>query len=160
MFVGVILFDLNCFDICGMIEYGKDVIIDVNVILEGLVKLGNNVKIGVGCVLKNVVIGDNVEIKFYFVLEDFVVGVKLVIGLFLCLCLGVELVEEVYVGNFVEIKKVIVGKGLKVNYLIYIGDVEIGSNVNVGVGVIICNYDGVNKFKIIIGDDVFVGLDS
>ena len=160
MLAGVTLLDPNRFDIRGMIEHGKDVTIDVNVILEGSVKLGNNVKIGAGCVLKNVVIGDNVEVKPYSVLEDSVVGAKSAIGPFSRLRPGAELAEEAHVGNFVEIKKATVGKGSKVNHLTYIGDAEIGSNVNVGAGVITCNYDGANKFKTVIGDDVFVGSDS
>mgnify|MGYP002745018773 CR=1 FL=1 len=160
MLAGVTLLDPNRFDIRGTIEHGKDVTIDVNVILEGSVKLGNNVKIGAGCVLKNVVIGDNVEIKPYSVLEDSVVGAKSAVGPFSRLRPGTELAEETHVGNFVEIKKATVGKGSKVNHLTYIGDAEIGSNVNVGAGVITCNYDGANKFKTVIGDDVFVGSDS
>ena len=160
MLAGVTLLDPTRFDIRGTIEHGKDVTIDVNVILEGDIKLGNNVKIGAGCVLKNVVIGDNVEIKPYSVLEDTVVGARSAIGPFSRLRPGAELAEEAHVGNFVEIKKATVGKGSKVNHLTYIGDAEIGSNVNVGAGVITCNYDGANKFKTVIGDDVFVGSDS
>ena len=134
--------------------------IDVNVIIEGSVKLGDRVKIGAGCVLKNVVIGNDVEIKPYSVLEDSVVGEKAAIGPFSRLRPGAELAAETHVGNFVEIKKSTVGKGSKVNHLTYVGDSEIGSNCNIGAGVITCNYDGANKFKTIIGDDVFVGSDT
>lgn len=88
------------------------------------------------------------------------VGEDVQIGFFVCLCLGVKLVVEVYIGNFVEVKNISVGFGLKVNYFIYLGDVEIGVGLNIGVGIIICNYDGVNKFKIIIGDVVFIGFNS
>lgn len=157
---GVMLIDPSRFDLRGTLEHGKDVEIDVNVVFEGEVRLGNRVKIGAGCVLKNVVIGDGVEIKPYSVLEDSVVGEKAAIGPFSRLRPGAELAAETHVGNFVEIKKSVVGKGSKVNHLTYVGDSEIGANCNIGAGVITCNYDGANKFKTIIGDDVFVGSDT
>ena len=157
---GVMIYDPARFDLRGTLEHGKDVEIDVNVIIEGRVKLGDRVKIGSGCVLKNVVIGNDVEIKPYSVLEDSVVGEKAAIGPFSRLRPGAELAAETHVGNFVEIKKSTVGKGSKVNHLTYVGDSEIGSNCNIGAGVITCNYDGANKFKTIIGDDVFVGSDT
>ena len=160
LLAGVTLIDPSRFDVRGTVEHGKDVSIDVNVILEGNVKLGNNVKIGAGCVLKNVSVGDNVEIKPYSVLEDAVIGEKSAIGPFSRLRPGTQLAEGAHVGNFVEIKNAQVGKGSKVNHLTYVGDAEVGSNVNIGAGVITCNYDGANKFKTIIGDDVFVGSDS
>ena len=160
LLAGVTLIDPSRFDVRGTVEHGKDVSIDVNVILEGNVKLGNNVKIGAGCVLKNVIVGDNVEIKPYSVLEDAVIGEKSAIGPFSRLRPGTQLAEGAHVGNFVEIKNAQVGKGSKVNHLTYVGDAEVGSNVNIGAGVITCNYDGANKFKTIIGDDVFVGSDS
>lgn len=160
LLAGVTLIDPSRFDVRGTVEHGKDVSIDVNVILEGNVKLGNNVKIGAGCVLKNVTVGDNVEIKPYSVLEDTVIGEKSAIGPFSRLRPGTQLAEGAHVGNFVEIKNAQVGKGSKVNHLTYVGDAEVGSNVNIGAGVITCNYDGANKFKTIIGDDVFVGSDS
>lgn len=157
---GVMIYDPVRFDLRGTLEHGKDVEIDVNVIIEGSVKLGDRVKIGTGCVLKNVVIGNDVEIKPYSVLEDSVVGEKAAIGPFSRLRPGAELAAETHVGNFVEIKKSTVGKGSKVNHLTYVGDSEIGSNCNIGAGVITCNYDGANKFKTIIGDNVFVGSDT
>jgi len=157
---GVMIYDPARFDLRGTLEHGKDVEIDVNVIIEGSVKLGDRVKIGAGCVLKNIVIGNDVEIKPYSLLEDSVVGEKAAIGPFSRLRPGAELAAETHVGNFVEIKKSTVGKGSKVNHLTYVGDSEIGSNCNIGAGVITCNYDGANKFKTIIGDDVFVGSDT
>lgn len=157
---GVMIYDPVRFDLRGTLEHGKDVEIDVNVIIEGNVKLGDRVKIGAGCVLKNVVIGNDVEIKPYSVLEDSVVGEKAAIGPFSRLRPGAELAAETHVGNFVEIKKSTVGKGSKVNHLTYVGDSQIGSNCNIGAGVITCNYDGANKFKTIIGDNVFVGSDT
>ncbi|OOF39099.1 UDP-N-acetylglucosamine diphosphorylase/glucosamine-1-phosphate N-acetyltransferase [Rodentibacter rarus] len=157
---GVMLADPTRFDLRGSLEHGKDVEIDTNVIIEGDVRLGNRVKIGTGCVLKNVVIADDVEVKPYSVLEDASIGEKAAIGPFSRLRPGTELAAETHVGNFVEIKKSLVGKGSKVNHLTYVGDSEIGSNCNIGAGVITCNYDGANKFKTIIGDNVFVGSDT
>ena len=143
-----------------MERYFQDVEIDVNVILNGKVRLGNRVKIGAGCVLTNCDIGDDVEIKPYSVLEDATVGANAAIGPFSRLRPGAELAENTHVGNFVEIKKAQIGKGSKVNHLTYVGDAEIGQNCNIGAGVITCNYDGANKFKTTIGDNVFVGSDS
>lgn len=160
LLAGVMLIDPERFDLRGTLEHGKDVEIDVNVIVEGNVRLGNRVKIGAGCVLKNVTIGDDVEIKPYSVLEDATIGEKAAIGPFSRLRPGAELAAETHVGNFVEIKKSTVGKGSKVNHLTYVGDTEIGENCNIGAGVITCNYDGANKFKTIIGNNVFVGSDT
>lgn len=160
LLAGVTLIDPARFDLRGTVTHGKDVVIDVNVILEGDIKLGNNVKIGVGAILKNVVLGDNVEIKPYSVLEDSVIGESADVGPFARLRPGTELAAKAHVGNFVEIKKSTVGVGSKVGHLTYIGDSEIGANVNIGAGTITCNYDGANKFKTIIGDNVFVGSDT
>ena len=160
LLAGVMLIDPERFDLRGTLEHGKDVEIDVNVIVEGNVRLGERVKIGAGCVLKNVTIGDDVEIKPYSVLEDATIGDKAAIGPFSRLRPGAELAAETHVGNFVEIKKSTVGKGSKVNHLTYVGDTEIGENCNIGAGVITCNYDGANKFKTIIGNNVFVGSDT
>ncbi|MDG2956054.1 bifunctional UDP-N-acetylglucosamine diphosphorylase/glucosamine-1-phosphate N-acetyltransferase GlmU [Bisgaard Taxon 10/6] len=160
LLAGVSLADPERFDLRGELEHGKDVEIDVNVIIEGKVKLGNGVKIGAGCVLKNVTVGDNTEIKPYSVLEDSTVGDKAAIGPFSRLRPGAELAAETHVGNFVEIKKAKVGKGSKVNHLTYVGDAEIGAACNIGAGVITCNYDGANKFRTVIGDNVFVGSDA
>ncbi|WP_386691853.1 MULTISPECIES: bifunctional UDP-N-acetylglucosamine diphosphorylase/glucosamine-1-phosphate N-acetyltransferase GlmU [unclassified Lonepinella] len=159
LLAGVSLADPERFDLRGELSHGKDCEIDINVIIEGNVQLGNGVKIGSGCVLKNVVVGDNVEIKPYSVFEDCVIGEKSSIGPFSRLRPGAELSAETHIGNFVEIKKANIGKGSKVNHLTYVGDAEIGANVNVGAGVITCNYDGANKFKTVIGDNVFVGSD-
>ncbi|OZN25592.1 UDP-N-acetylglucosamine diphosphorylase/glucosamine-1-phosphate N-acetyltransferase [Actinobacillus seminis] len=160
LLAGVMLIDPARFDLRGKLEHGKDVEIDVNVIIEGEVKLGDRVRIGAGCVLKNCVIGDDVDIKPYSVIEDATIGERAAIGPFSRLRPGTELAAETHIGNFVEIKKAQIGKGSKVNHLTYVGDAEIGSNCNIGAGVITCNYDGANKFKTIIGDNVFVGSDS
>lgn len=160
LLAGVMLLDPNSFKLRGELTHGKDVEIDMNVILKGKVRLGNRVKIGAGCVITNCDIGDDVEIKPYSVLEDSSVGANAAIGPFSRLRPGAELAENTHVGNFVEIKKAQIGKGSKVNHLTYVGDAEIGKDCNIGAGVITCNYDGANKFKTIIGDNVFIGSDS
>ena len=160
LLAGVMLLDPNSFKLRGELTHGKDVEIDMNVILKGKVRLGNRVKIGTGCVITDCDIGDDVEIKPYSVLEDASVGANAAIGPFSRLRPGAELAENTHVGNFVEIKKAQIGKGSKVNHLTYVGDAEIGKDCNIGAGVITCNYDGANKFKTIIGDNVFIGSDS
>lgn len=154
---GVTLFDKQRIDIRGSLSAGSDCSIDVNCIFEGVVKLGNNVQIGAGCHLKNVTIANNVTIKAYSLLDDSVVADGAQIGPFARLRPGSNLAENSHVGNFVEIKNSSLGIGSKVNHLTYIGDAEIGNKVNVGAGSITCNYDGKNKFKTIIGDNVFIG---
>ncbi|QLB12186.1 UDP-N-acetylglucosamine pyrophosphorylase /glucosamine-1-phosphate N-acetyltransferase [Bisgaardia hudsonensis] len=160
LLAGVMLADPERFDLRGELVHGKDVEIDVNVIIEGKVTLGNRVRIGAGCVLTNCEIADDVEIKPYSVIENAIVGKKAIIGPFSRLRPGAELAEETHVGNFVEIKKSQIGKGSKVNHLTYVGDAEVGQDCNIGAGVITCNYDGANKFKTVIGDNVFVGSDT
>lgn len=160
LLAGVTIIDPARFDLRGTLEHGKDVEIDVNVVLEGEIKLGNNVRIGAGSVLTNCTIGDNVEIKPYSVLENAVVGQAAKIGPFSRLRPGAVLADDTHVGNFVEIKNAQIGNASKVNHLSYVGDSEIGANCNIGAGVITCNYDGANKHKTRIGDDVFVGSDS
>lgn len=160
LLAGVSIIDPARFDLRGSVTHGKDVEIDVNVILEGEIKLGHRVKIGAGSVLKNCEIGDDVEIKPYSVIEDTVIGNQAKIGPFSRLRPGTNLADETHVGNFVEIKNAEIAKGSKVNHLTYVGDAQIGANCNIGAGVITCNYDGANKFKTIIGDNVFVGSDT
>ncbi len=160
LLAGVMLRDPARFDLRGELTHGRDVEIDTNVIIEGSVTLGNRVKIGTGCVIKNSVIGDDCEISPYTVVEDSTLAAACSIGPFARLRPGAELAEGAHVGNFVEMKKARLGKGSKAGHLSYLGDAEIGDNVNIGAGTITCNYDGANKFKTIIGDDVFVGSDS
>lgn len=160
LLAGVMLRDPARFDLRGELTHGRDVEIDTNVIIEGTVTLGHRVKIGTGCVIKNSVIGDDCEISPYSVVEDATLAVACTIGPFARLRPGAELAEGAHVGNFVEMKKARLGKGSKAGHLSYLGDAEIGDNVNIGAGTITCNYDGANKFKTIIGDDVFVGSDS
>ncbi|HEK2965267.1 TPA: bifunctional UDP-N-acetylglucosamine diphosphorylase/glucosamine-1-phosphate N-acetyltransferase GlmU, partial [Proteus mirabilis] len=157
---GVMLLDPARFDLRGTLTHGKDVVIDTNVIIEGEVTLGNNVEIGTGCVLKNCVIGDGSIISPYTVIEDANLAQECTVGPFARLRPGAQLADKAHVGNFVEMKKASLGVGSKAGHLTYLGDTEVGANVNIGAGTITCNYDGANKFKTIIGDDVFIGSDT
>lgn len=157
---GVTLIDPARFDMRGTLTAGRDVSIDVNVILEGQVELGNNVTIGANCYLKNVTLAEGVTVLPNSVLEDSEVGAHSRIGPFARLRPETQLAAHTHVGNFVEIKKSLVGEGSKVNHLSYIGDSEIGARVNIGAGTITCNYDGANKHKTVIGDDAFIGSDT
>ncbi|MBF6058785.1 bifunctional UDP-N-acetylglucosamine diphosphorylase/glucosamine-1-phosphate N-acetyltransferase GlmU [Thiomicrorhabdus heinhorstiae] len=157
---GVTLIDASRIDIRGSVQAGQDVQIDVNVIFEGEVVLGDNVRIGANCILKNVSIAANSEIHPFSHLEECVIGEKVSIGPYARLRPGTELADEVRIGNFVETKKAKIGKGSKVNHLSYVGDTLMGSACNIGAGTITCNYDGVNKHQTVIGDRVFVGSDT
>lgn len=158
---GVTIMDPARFDLRGRVrQIGQDVKIDVNVILEGELDIGNNVSIGANTILKNSTIQDNVEILPNCVIEDAVVGKGSRVGPFARLRPHAKLAENVHVGNFVEIKKTTIAAGSKVNHLSYIGDSVIGSQVNIGAGTITCNYDGVNKFQTIIEDNAFIGSNT
>ncbi|MGF1684958.1 bifunctional UDP-N-acetylglucosamine diphosphorylase/glucosamine-1-phosphate N-acetyltransferase GlmU [Photobacterium minamisatsumaniensis] len=157
---GVMLRDPSRFDLRGELQCGQDVEIDINVIIEGKVTLGNNVNIGAGCVLKDCVIADNTIVRPYSVIDSALVGTDCTVGPFSRLRPGTELLDNAHVGNFVETKNTRLGSGSKANHLTYLGDAEIGECVNIGAGTITCNYDGANKFKTDIGDDVFVGSDT
>ncbi|MBT0721822.1 bifunctional UDP-N-acetylglucosamine diphosphorylase/glucosamine-1-phosphate N-acetyltransferase GlmU [Rosenbergiella collisarenosi] len=160
LLAGVMLRDASRFDLRGNLIHGRDVDIDCNVIIEGEVKLGNNVKIGAGCIIRNSVIGDNCEISPYSVIDGAELAADCTIGPFARLRPGSELAEQVHVGNFVEVKKSQLGKGTKAGHLSYLGDATIGSDVNIGAGTITCNYDGKYKYQTVIGDHVFVGSDT
>lgn len=160
MLDGVTLRDPARIDVRGEVQHGEDVEIDFNVLLEGRVILGNRVRIGANCVLRNMQIGDDVEILDNCVLEDATVGPGSKIGPFARLRPGAELVGGAHIGNFVEIKKSVVGQGSKVNHLSYIGDTDIGEGVNIGAGTITCNYDGANKHRTLIGDGAFIGSNT
>ena len=160
LLAGVMLLDPARFDLRGELIHGRDISIDTNVIIEGTVKLGDRVRIATGCVLKDCVIGDDCEISPYTVIENATLAAECTVGPFARLRPGADLAEKAHVGNFVEMKKARLGKGSKAGHLSYLGDAEIGDNVNIGAGTITCNYDGANKFKTIIGDDVFVGSDT
>lgn len=160
LLAGVMLIDPARFDIRGTLTHGRDVVIDTNVIIEGNVTLGNNVQIQTGCVLKNCVIGDNSVISPYSVIENSELSTECTVGPFARLRPGAKLAAKSHVGNFVEMKNATLGLGSKAGHLSYLGDAQIGDNVNIGAGTITCNYDGANKFKTVIGDDVFVGSDT
>lgn len=160
MDAGVTLRDPARLDIRGTVGCGRDVVIDINVIFEGKVTLGSDVKIGPNCLISNSTIGDGVTIFANTVIEAAMIGSGSRIGPFARIRPETVLAEEAHIGNFVEIKKAVIGKGSKVNHLSYIGDAKVGMNVNIGAGTITCNYDGANKHLTEIGDNVFVGSDT
>jgi bifunctional UDP-N-acetylglucosamine pyrophosphorylase / glucosamine-1-phosphate N-acetyltransferase len=160
MLAGANLRDPARIDIRGEVTVGMDVMIDVNVIFEGKVVLGNNVTIGAGAILRDCEVADNAEIKPYTLVEDARLGVAASAGPFARLRPGSELMEDAHIGNFVEMKQAVLGVGSKAGHLAYIGDAQIGKGVNIGAGTITCNYDGANKHLTVIGDGVFVGSDT
>ena len=157
---GVLLRDPSRIDIRGEIETGSDVEIDINALFEGRVSLGNGVKIGANVVIKDSKIADNVNILHGSTIDGAEIGEGASVGPYARIRPGTILKENTKIGNFVETKNAIIGKGSKASHLAYIGDAELGENVNIGAGTIFCNYDGVNKHKTIIGDNVFVGSNS
>ena len=158
---GVTLMDPARFDLRGSIDsLGTDIIIDVNVILEGKNSIGNNVRIGANTYINNSIIADNVDILANCIIDNAVIGQGSKIGPFARLRPESVLAEQVHIGNFVEIKKTTIASASKINHLSYIGDATVGSRVNIGAGTITCNYDGVNKFSTIIEDGAFIGSDS
>jgi bifunctional UDP-N-acetylglucosamine pyrophosphorylase/glucosamine-1-phosphate N-acetyltransferase len=157
---GVTLADPRRVDVRGETSSGQDCFIDANVILDGTIEIGNNVRIGPNCLIRNTIIGDNVEILSHCVIEDAKIGAASRIGPFARIRPETRLADCVHVGNFVEIKKSTVDSGSKINHLSYIGDTRMGSRVNVGAGTITCNYDGAYKHLTEIGDDVFIGSDT
>ena len=157
---GVTLIDPERFDLRGELAVGQDVTIDINVILEGQVKIGNNCFIEAGCVIRNAVIGDNVRIKAFSHIDDVKIANDCQVGPFARLRPGTILAAGAHVGNFVEVKNTTMGTHSKANHLTYIGDATIGANVNIGAGTITCNYDGINKHKTIIGDHAFIGSNT
>jgi len=160
MDAGVTLADPARIDVRGKVTTGTDCSFDINLILEGEVEIGSNVSIGPNCVIKNAQIGDGVEILANSHIEGAIIAAKATVGPYARLRPGTQLAESTKVGNFVEIKKARVGQGSKVNHLSYIGDAELGTEVNVGAGTITCNYDGVNKSLTEIGDGAFIGSNS
>jgi bifunctional UDP-N-acetylglucosamine pyrophosphorylase/glucosamine-1-phosphate N-acetyltransferase len=157
---GVTVMDPTRVDIRGDISYGRDLTIDVNVVLEGQIKLGNNVSIGANCLIKDATLGDDVTLLPGTIIDGAVIGNAATIGPYARLRPGTVLADSVKIGNFVETKKAVMGNGSKANHLAYIGDATIGADVNIGAGTIFCNYDGVNKHTTTLGDNVFVGSNS
>jgi bifunctional UDP-N-acetylglucosamine pyrophosphorylase/glucosamine-1-phosphate N-acetyltransferase len=157
---GVALADLWRVDVRGELACGRDVAIDVNCVFEGRVQLGDRVRVGPNCVLRNVSVEADTEILAFSLLEDAAVGKRCRVGPYARLRPGAQLAEEVHIGNFVEVKASRIGVGSKANHLAYIGDAEVGARVNVGAGTITCNYDGAAKHRTVIEDDCFIGSDA
>ncbi|AYQ39795.1 bifunctional protein GlmU [Burkholderia aenigmatica] len=157
---GVTLADPARLDVRGTLRCGRDVSIDVNCVFEGNVTLADNVTIGANCVIRNASVGTGTRIDAFTHIDGAELGAHTVIGPYARLRPGAQLADEAHVGNFVEVKNAVIGHGSKANHLTYIGDADIGARVNIGAGTITCNYDGANKFRTVIEDDVFVGSDT
>ena len=157
MLEGVTIVDPARFDARGPVSVGRDVHVDVNVVFEGTVKLGNRVRIGPNVVIRDSEIGDDVEIHANCVLDRAIVGARSIVGPFARLRPDARLHEDVHVGNFVEVKKAELLRGAKANHLTYLGDATVGEKVNIGAGTITCNYDGANKWRTEIGAGAFIG---
>ena len=157
---GVTLLDPSRFDLRGSLKHGQDVQIDVNCVFTGDCELGDNVSIGANCVLHNAKIAAGTHIAPFSHLEDCTVGANAQIGPFARLRPQAVLADEVHIGNFVEVKNSQIGRGSKANHLSYIGDAQIGEQTNIGAGTITANYDGVNKHKTTIGNQVRIGSNS
>ena len=157
---GVTLADPARIDVRGALSCGRDVEIDVGCIFEGKVEIGNNVQIGAYCAISNASIADGTRIAAYTHMDSSTVGEGCHIGPYARIRPGTRLHDDVHVGNFVEVKNSEIEKSSKANHLSYIGDTTIGQRVNIGAGTITCNYDGANKHRTVIEDDVFVGSDT
>jgi len=157
---GVTLKDPNRIDVRGDLQCGRDVQIDVNCLFEGQVVLGDRVKIAPNCVIKNAVIAAGTQIAAFTHIDDAQIGEEARLGPFARIRPGTTLADHTHVGNFVELKNAQVDSASKINHLSYVGDATVGKNVNVGAGTITCNYDGANKFRTVIEDDVFIGSDT
>jgi len=157
---GVTLLDPSRFDLRGTLQTGNDIVIDVNVIVEGNVTIGSNATIGANCILRNCTIAENATIEANSIIEDAQVGEACVVGPYARLRPGAVMHKNAKVGNFVEMKKAVLGEGAKANHLTYLGDAQVGANANIGAGTITCNYDGVNKSKTTIGENAFIGSNS
>jgi len=157
---GITLMDASRVDLRGEVSAGKDCSIDVNVILEGKITLGENVTIKSNVILCDVTIGDNSFIEAFSHLSSAIVGSNCSIGPYARLREGSEIGNNAKIGNFVETKKTKLGEGAKANHLAYLGDADIGDNANIGAGTITCNYDGTNKHKTTVGENSFIGTNS
>ncbi|MCQ4305858.1 bifunctional UDP-N-acetylglucosamine diphosphorylase/glucosamine-1-phosphate N-acetyltransferase GlmU [Stutzerimonas frequens] len=157
---GVTLRDPSRFDLRGEVSVGRDVLIDVNVVLEGEVVIEDDVQIGPNCVIKDSTLRRGAIVKANSHLDGAVVGEGADCGPFARLRPGSTLGAKAHVGNFVEMKNASLGDGAKAGHLSYLGDAEIGARTNIGAGTITCNYDGANKFKTVMGEDVFIGSNS
>lgn len=157
---GVTLIDPARLDVRGELACGKDVEIDVNCVFEGRVRLGDGVRVGANCVVRDAMIGAGTRIAAFSQIEGTVMGETCVIGPYARTRPGTRLGDDVHLGNFVEVKNSHIDNHSKANHLAYVGDADIGQRVNVGAGTITCNYDGANKYRTVIEDDVFIGSDT
>ena len=157
---GVTVIDPARLDVRGELVCGRDVEIDINCVFEGRVELGDGVRIGPNCVIRNATLGAGTRVAAFSQIEDTVMGEACVIGPYARTRPGTVLGTDVHLGNFVEVKNSNISDHSKANHLAYVGDADIGKRVNVGAGTITCNYDGANKFRTIIEDDVFIGSDT
>ncbi|KAB0499303.1 MULTISPECIES: bifunctional UDP-N-acetylglucosamine diphosphorylase/glucosamine-1-phosphate N-acetyltransferase GlmU [Pseudomonas] len=157
---GVTLRDPARFDVRGEVTVGRDVLIDINVILEGKVVIEDDVVIGPNCVIKDSTLRKGVVIKANSHIEGAILGEGSDAGPFARLRPGTVLDARAHVGNFVELKNAHLGEGAKAGHLTYLGDAEIGARTNIGAGTITCNYDGANKWKTVLGEDVFIGSNN
>jgi len=157
---GVTVIDPARLDVRGQLVCGRDVEIDINCVFEGRVELGDGVRIGPNCVIRNATLGAGTKVAAFSQIEDTVMGEACVIGPYARTRPGTVLGADVHLGNFVEVKNSNIADHSKANHLAYVGDADIGQRVNVGAGTITCNYDGANKFRTIIEDDVFIGSDT
>ena len=157
---GVTVIDPARLDVRGTLECGRDVEIDINCIFEGTVVLGDGVRIGANCIVRNATLGAGTRVAAFSQIEDTTMGEACIIGPYARTRPGTVLGNDVHLGNFVEVKNSIIADHSKANHLAYVGDADIGQRVNVGAGTITCNYDGANKFRTIIEDDVFIGSDT
>ncbi|MBK1643074.1 UDP-N-acetylglucosamine diphosphorylase/glucosamine-1-phosphate N-acetyltransferase [Thiocapsa imhoffii] len=160
MRAGVTLADPTRFDLRGRLHVEQDVSIDINCVIEGEVWLAEGVQIGPGCVLKDCRIGRGTQISAHSIIEGALVGAEARIGPFARLRPRTQLADRTHVGNFVELKQTQLGTGSKANHLSYLGDAEIGADVNIGAGTITCNYDGANKWQTTIERGAFIGSNS
>jgi bifunctional UDP-N-acetylglucosamine pyrophosphorylase/glucosamine-1-phosphate N-acetyltransferase len=156
---GVTLADPARVDVRGELTCGRDVVIDINCIFEGRVELGDGVRVGASCILRDVAVGAGTEIKPFSILEETRIGRDSRIGPYARTRPGTELADEVHIGNFVEVKASTFGARSKANHLAYVGDSSVGSDVNIGAGTITCNYDGAHKHRTVIEDNVHIGSD-
>ena len=157
---GVTVTDPARLDIRGKVIAGRDCVVDINVIFEGNVTLGDNVYVGPNTILKNVTIGNNSKIEAFSHLDGATVGDGCVIGPYARLREGSNIQDSAKVGNFVETKNSTLGEGSKANHFTYLGDTKVGTSTNIGAGTITCNYDGTNKHKTNIGNDSFIGSNT
>jgi bifunctional UDP-N-acetylglucosamine pyrophosphorylase / glucosamine-1-phosphate N-acetyltransferase len=157
---GVTLLDPARLDVRGSLVCGRDVAIDVNCVFEGHVELGDGVQVGANCVLRNVKVAAGTRIDAFTLIDEAEIGEANRLGPFSRIRPGTRLARDVHVGNFVEIKNSLIDDGSKINHLSYVGDTTMGKKVNIGAGTITCNYDGANKHRTVIEDEVFVGSDT